>query len=67
MRNASLFFFKAFLTIDLKRLSALSVTEQVLITYTSAFSLKSTRLKPSLTKLRAIVDVSEKFSLHPKV
>ena len=52
---------------DLKRLSALSVTEHVFITYISAFSSNSTRSKPSLVKVLAIVDVSEKFNLHPKV
>jgi hypothetical protein len=38
-----------------------------LITYISAFSEKATRSKPSFTNPLAIVEVSEKLSLQPRV
>jgi hypothetical protein len=67
MINAFEFTESACFTIDLKRLSAFSVTEHVLITYISADSEKSTFSKPLDSKSLAIVDVSEKFNLHPNV
>ena len=48
-------------------LSAFSVTEHVFKTYISAISLKLTFLKPLDKKSLLIVDVSEKFNLHPNV
>src|SRR6185436_2143414 len=48
-------------------LSALSVTEQVLITYTSAWSSNSFFSNPSFSSIREMVEVSEKLSLQPNV
>ncbi|CEN41530.1 exported hypothetical protein [Capnocytophaga cynodegmi] len=61
------FVFRALRTICLNCLSAFSVTEQVFITYISAGCSKSTRSNPSVSKLRAMVEVSEKFNLQPNV
>ena len=48
-------------------LSAASVTEQVLITYTSAFELAGTLSNFSVGNDLEIVDVSAKLSLQPSV
>jgi hypothetical protein len=49
----------ASLTIFLHFLSAFSVTEQVLITYTLGVSVKSTVSKPACVNRRPMDDVSE--------
>ena len=48
-------------------LSAFSVTEHVLITKTSGAASKSTFAKPASWRVLPIVEVSEKFNLHPNV
>jgi len=48
-------------------LSATSVTEHVLITQMSARSPLRTVRMPASFSVRPMVDVSLKFSLHPKV
>ena len=60
-------FFLAFRIILLHSLFAFSVTEQVLITNKSAPSLNSFFTKPISFSCLAIVEVSEKLSLQPKV
>ena len=65
--NASGEFFFAFLIILLHSLLAFSVTEQVLITYKSAFFSNSVLVKPILTNCLPMVEVSEKLSLQPNV
>ena len=60
-------FFLAFLIILLHSLLAFSVTEHVFITKTSAPSLNSAFENPKSVNCLDIVDVSEKFNLHPNV
>ena len=52
---------------DVYIINTCSVTEQVLMMYTSAGSWNSTRSKPPSTMSLAMVEVSAKFSLQPRV
>ena len=55
------------LGIDAESLSAIFVTEQVLITYTSAISSNPTMVKPSFLRISSMASVSYALTLQPRL